>query len=359
MRYYLLILFCSATTLYSQVKTSHFITRPSFRTGAIFQRWTGEGRQQIDELVVPLVMHYPVSERFSVSVLNMPTSAKLRRADSSSSLTAFTDTRISTAFILGEERAVLNLGVGIPSGPTALKFRELSVAQEITSHALAMPMSYFGGGGEVSASIAVATELGKWILGGSVGGAYKASYVPIAGFLKYRPGPEISIAIGFDRTLGERSRIFGDAGYTWYGRDQYGGKDIFQSDGKANFTLAGIFASEKWQSSVLLQNTLKRKSPFALDNSFSVSYGNEFELATELARQINPNSALLAVANVRALGKNANGNSAATVVSFGPGWRGTIMPQVQLEAVARLAAGEIDGNPIRGGEAELGFIFQF
>jgi hypothetical protein len=359
MRYYSLLLIFSATALYSQVKNSHFIERPSFQTGAIFQRWNSGSEQRLDEIVVPLLINYPVSERFSVSLLNTPTRAEARRAKQSSKLTAFTDTKISTALILGEERALLNFGVSIPSGPKSLEADETLVAQQITSHALAMPTSYFGGGVEASANLAAAVEAGQWVFGGSIGGVYKDDYVPISGAAKYRPGPEISVSVGFDRTIGERSRIFGDVGYTWYGKDQSAGVDVFQADGKIQFSLASILAMNRWQASFLVENRLKRKSPFALNNAFSLSYGNELDFSTELAREMNRDTALLAVAGVRVHGKNLTGNGDAIIASLGPGWRGAISPSLQMEAVGRFSFGTLNGNQILGGEASLGFALQF
>jgi hypothetical protein len=272
---------------------------------------------------------------------------------------AFTDTRIATALVLGEERALLNFGVNIPSGPTALDpSQELAVAQQITTHALAMTTTYFGGGLEVSSNLAAAIEAGNWILGASVGGVYKGNYVPVAGATKYRPGPEISVAIGFDRPLGERSRIFGDVGYTWYGKDQSKGQDTLQVDGKINFSLAGMWANEVWKTSFLLENRFKRKSPYALNKSLSVSYGNEFDFSTEVARQMSRDHALLAVTDLRIYGKNAAGVGEATVVSLGPGWRGRMAAPWQLEAIARFSAGRINESTIRGIELEIGMVFQ-
>jgi len=352
----LIILLSIATVSFGQ---GRFIKRPSFETGLVFQRWTGSGEQTLEEIVVPLLLHYPVSERFSVSVLNTPTRARLHSGSVSSGLTAFTDTRISTAWILGEERALLNFGVSAPSGRTALKSGETPVAQQITSHALALPTSYFGGGVEVSASLAAATEVSGWILGGSLGGVYKGSFTPTAGSAKYLPGPEISVSLGFDRPLGERHRIFGDAGYTWYAVDKLAGVKIFQADGKINFSLAGIFTAEKWQASFFAENRLKRQSPFALNSSFSVSYGHEFNFAAELARQMNRGAAWLASANLRIHGKNNSGANNAVVVSFGPGWRGTMLPSLQMEAATHFAIGKLNGTRILGGEARMGFIYQF
>lgn len=358
MRYYPLLILGVATALHGQTPTSHFIKRPSFQTGAIFQRWASGSEQRLDEIVVPLLINYPVSERFSVSLLNTPTRAEARRGNVSSKLTAFTDTKISTALILGEERALLNFGVSIPSGPKALDAGETLVATQITTHALAMPTSYFGGGVEVSANLAAATEAGKWVLGGSIGGTYKGSYVPISGALKYRPGPEVSVSAGFDRALGERSRLFGDVGYTWYGKDQSGGATVFQSKGKIQFSLAGVWAMEKWQTSFLLRNRLKQKSPFGLNNAFFISYGNELDFSTELAKPTNGNAALLAVAGMRIHSKNASGNGNATLASFGPGWRGAIASSLQMEAIGRFSIGTLNGSQILGGELSLGFTFQ-
>jgi hypothetical protein len=357
-RFSLLLLFL-VNSLYAQTGLSHFVTRPSFETGVIFQRWESDIDEQLHEFVLPLVFHYAVSDRFSMSVINTPTRAEFRNAADASRLTAFTDTKISTALVLGEERGLLNIGINIPSGPTELKNTELLVAQRVTTQALALPTNYFGGGLEVSASIALATEAGKWVLGGAVSGVYKDSYIPFAGSGKYQPGPEVGLSIGFDRTLGERSRIFGDVGYTWYGKDKLGGQNLFQADGKINFSLAGIWAAEPWQASFLLLNRFKRNSPFALNSSLSVNYGNQFEFSGELARQISRKDALLAVTGLRVHSKNKDGVGAATVGNLGAGWRSALLRQLQLEAIARFSAGKINDSTIWGIEGNLGVIFQF
>ena len=358
MRYLCILLLLPAAAIYGQNQTSQFIKRPALETGLIFQRWTSSAEQTLDEIIVPLVLHYPVSERVSVSVLNTPTYARFARGNVSSRLTAFTDTKISAACILGEERALLNFGVSAPTGRTAFNAGETEVAQAITSRALAMPTSYFGGGVELSASLAAAVEWGKWILGGSLGGVYKGSFTPTAGSAQYLPGPEISLSLGLDRPFGERYRIFGDVNYTWYAADKLGGAKIFQADGKINFNLAGILASENWQTSFGVDNNLKRQSPFALNNSFSVSYGNELNFSAEIARQMNRDSALLASTFLRVHGKNNIGVGEAVVIGFGPGWRGMLLPQLQIEAATHFAIGKLNGNQILGGEVKLGFIYQ-
>jgi hypothetical protein len=375
MRYFSLFVLLSVSSLFGQERVSHFIKRPSFQTGAIFQWWKADNDERLEEFVVPLVIHYAISERLSVSMLNTPTRAYHRAGVRTSSLTAFTDTRISSAFILGEERALLNFGVNIPSGPTALDPRdEFLVAERISTHALAMPTNYFGGGLEVSASIAVAAEAGKWILGGAVSGVYKGSYVPISGSGEYRPGPEASLSLGFDRPLGERSRIFGDAGYTWYGEDQSQGQNSFQSGGKITINLAGIVASEQWQASFLLKSRFKQKSKIILPQTSllpvlnllrqtQLTYGNEFEFSGELTRQMSRNHALLVVSDVRIYDRNSQGDGGATVGSLGPGWRGMVLPQLQLELVTRFSAGvlrhKLNESEIRGIEANFGVHWQF
>lgn len=353
------MLFFLATLSFAQSRTSHLIKRAAFETGVVFQRWSSGSAQTLDEIVVPLLVHYSFSERFSVSVLNTPTRANLRNGNVSSRLTAFTDTRISTAWILGEERALLNFGVSAPSGRTALKPAEILVAQQITSHALAMATSYFGGGVELSANLAAATEMGAWVLGGSVGGIYKGRFTPTAGAAKYLPGPEISVTLGFDRPLGEQHRLFGDVGYTWYAADKLAGVKIFQADGKINFSLGAVLASEKWRAALLAENRLKRQSPFALTNNFAISYGNEFNFAAEVARAINPESAWLAAMNLRLHSKNNIGANEATVFNLGPGWRGKLLPALQIETAVHFAIGKLNGNRILGGEGSVGLIYQF
>lgn len=342
-------------------QTSHLLQAQSLHTGLIFQHWkTGGQGEALQELVLPMVFNFTPNERFSISVLNTPARASYSTANRSSRLTGFSDTKISAALVLGEEKALLNLGLNLPSGKAQLDPQtELPVAEKITNHALAMPMNYFGGGWDAGASLALAREMGQWVLGGAVSGVYKGAYVPVAGAGSYRPGAEISVSLGIDRLLSERDRIFGDVSYTWYDKDRLDGQKIFQADGKIGISLAGSFAPEPWHISVLLRNLFERKSPFALNNTLSISYGNEFEAAAEFARRHRPEQSWLLAANLIVHGANEIGLGEAVIASLGPGWRGRVATPLQLEALGRFAFGEMNGSSIWGFGANMGLIWEW
>ncbi len=354
----LLLLALPAT---AQMQTSHLLHPQSLQTGLIYQFWKTGGRgEELQEVVFPMVINYTPNQRFSISVLNTPARASYSTANRSSRLSAFSDTKISTAIVLGEERALLNIGVNLPSGKAQLDPQmELPVAEKITNHALSMPMNYFGGGWDVGASFAIAGELGDWVIGSALSAVYKGEYVPVASAGRYRPGAEISLSLGVDRALNEASRIFGDVSYTWYDQDQLDGQDVFQADGKINGSLAGIFALEPWRISVLARNLFKRKSPFALNSTLSLSYGNEFEVAAELARGYGRGQAWLIAGNFIVHGANELGLGDAIIAGLGPGWRGRISAPLQLEALARFAFGDMNDNSILGIEANVGLVWEF
>jgi hypothetical protein len=355
-----LTLICSLPAT-AQVQTSHLLQPRSLHAGVIFQHWQTEGRgEELQEIVLPMVFNYTPNERYSISILNTPARAAYSTTNRSSRLTGFSDTKISAAIVLGEERALLNIGVNLPSGKAQLDPQaELPVAEKITNHALAMPMNYFGGGWDAGAGIAVAGDMGKWVIGGAASGVYKGEYVPVAGVGTYRPGAEISLSLGVDRAIGERDRIFGDVGYTWYDEDKLNGQKVFQADGRFTASLAGIFAPDPWQISVLLRNQFKRRSPFALSNTLSISYGNEFEIAAEFARGYGRGQAWLIVTNFVQHSANEIGLGDATIGSLGPGWRGRISAPLQLETLARFAFGEMNDNSIWGIEANVGIVLEF
>jgi hypothetical protein len=342
-----------------QTPSSRLIPRTSAQSGALLQYWSTSDRgERLQEFVVPLVLHYAPNERFSVSLLNTPTHARYQSGGNASNLFAFSDTRLAAAWILGEERGVLNFGLSLPSGLTQLDpATELPVAEKITSHALAMPTSYFGGGVEASAGLALALQAGDWVLGASMTGVYHGSFTPIAGGAKYQPGPELAFALGFDRVLGEAHRLFGDVSYTWYGKDESEGQKIFQSDGKLAFSLASVWNYSSWQISWLAQNNFKRTSPFALSTSYSISYGNELEVSTEWARKYTANNAWLGLAELRLHAANNEDRGRATIFAFGPGWRGQISAPLQLQASTRLALGKLNDTKLWGVEVNVGAVY--
>ncbi len=354
-------LLCFAAAVSAQRSSSHLLNPKSLQAGLVFQMWKAGGQNgKLQEWVAPIVFNYTPNEKFGVSILNTPTRATYTSANQSSRLLGLTDTKISTAFVLGEEKALVNFGVNLPSGKSRLDpNREVPVATTITNHALRMPTSYFGGGWEASAGLAWASEWSGWVIGAAMSGIYKDDYIPVAGSGKYRPGPEISLSLGADRVLGEHDRIFGDVSYTWYGKDQLDGQEIFQADGKISLSLAGIFAPASGQISVVLQNRFKRKSPFALNNTLSLSYGNELDFAAELARENGKEQAWLVVTNLLVHGANEDGLGKALLFGFGPGWRGHVSAPLQLEALARYAFGKLNDNSIWGIEANLAVVWEF
>lgn len=358
-RYLLMVLVSCSTSMLAQSRYAPLTTRTSFQSGALFQYWSTSAREQrLHEFVLPLVIHYAPSERFSLSLLNTPTRAQYNTSATSSRLLGFSDTRLASTWVLGEERGVLNFGLSLPSGPTQLDSEaELPVAEKITTHALAMPTSYFGGGWEASTGLALAWEVGSWVLGASWSGVYHGAFLPIAGSAKYRPGPELGIALGFDRVLGEAHRIFGDVSYTWYGKDESDGQKIFQSGGALTLSLAGIWSTQPWRVSVLLQDHFKRKSPYALNDTRSISYGNELELNTEWALKYAARNAWLAFFDVRVHAANEEGLGKATIFSFGPGWRGQFSASLQMQASTRLALGSLNETKLWGAEMNVGLVY--
>ncbi len=354
-----LFLLAGFASAFAQNRSSHLINRTSVQSGALFQYWSTSARdERLQEFVVPLVVHYAPSERFSLSLLNTPTQARYYGSNNTASLFAFSDTRLASALILGEEHGVLNFGLSFPSGLTQLDpAKELPVAEKVTSHALALPTSYFGGGVEASAGLALALQSGEWVLGLSMSGIYHGSFTPIAGSAKYQPGPELGFALGFDRVLGERHRLFGDVSYTWYGKDKSEGQKIFQSDGKLALSLASVLHYSSWQIAWLVQNNFKRTSPFALSTSYSISYGNEFEISTEWARKYAKNNAWLALAALRAHAANDEGRGKATIFVFGPGWRGQVSAPLQLQTSAQLALGKLNDTKLWGVEVNIGLVY--
>lgn len=344
---------------FGQTSFSQFGPRASAQSGALFQYWSTSDRgERLHEFVVPLVIHYAPSARFSMSLLNTPTHARYSTSANAAQLFAFSDTRIASALILGEERGVLNFGLSLPSGLTQLDpAEELPVAEKVTSHALALPTSYFGGGVEASAGLALAWQAANWVLGVSLSGIYHGSFTPIAGNAAYQPGPQLGLALGFDRAFGETHRLFGDISYTWYGKDKSAGQEVFQSDGKFAFTLASVLNYSSWQISWLLQNNFKRTSPFALNAGYSISYGNEFELSMEWARKYAANHAWLGLAELRLHAANNEDRGRATIFAFGPGWRGNVSAPLQVQASTRLALGKLNDTKLWGMEVNIGLVY--
>ncbi len=206
--------------------------RPTLYTGAEYRSLSfdaGIGTKTVTELVVPVGLVFPFSNRFTVDIGTR--FARAQRTDEtggSGTITGLTDIQARAVVQLISDKALFTLTANIPTGKTKLSNDELAVAGAIGSNLFPFPVANFGSGASVTTGLALALPLGGWALG--IAGSYRmsGSFTPLAGVdSTYRAGAEVRIRAGVDRVIGQ-GRFSAGFTYSSFSTDEFGGADVFR-----------------------------------------------------------------------------------------------------------------------------------
>ncbi|HLA90218.1 MAG TPA: hypothetical protein VJL28_07310 [Gemmatimonadaceae bacterium] len=170
---------------------------------------SGSGAKTVTELAIPFAVILPFGERFSIDISSAFANAQVKTEGSSTSSTisGLTDTQLRGNYTLGDNLAVLTLGVNLPTGRYTVPQAEQDAAGQIGSNFLVFPVPSMGGGLAATGGIAVARPVGSWNLG--IGGSFRkatefdAYELAAANKLRFQPGDEIRVRLGLDRPVGD------------------------------------------------------------------------------------------------------------------------------------------------------------
>jgi hypothetical protein len=196
------------------------------------------GLERFTQFAFPISYSLPVGERLAFDVITSPFLSRMQSIDGASlKYDNLTDTFIRSSYILGDNFALLTLGAGLPSGNTDLSEEELVLSGLSASRPLENPVTNFGTGLNLSLGVAVARELGSWILGFGAGyslrGKYQARFIQQE--YEIEPGDEFNLTLGIDRSFdmaGENAKFIADFIYSNYTEDQLEGLPFFEAGDK-------------------------------------------------------------------------------------------------------------------------------
>ena len=244
------ILVCSRLSAQEEILPPY--RQAMLRTGAIMQSWiVDEYNEAITQLTFPFSLTLPISSRLNVTLSHSPALSYWR---DNYRLHGFSDTWLQGTFIFWNEKALINIGLGVPTGKTHLSDRQFLMTKRWLSRNVFRFSSPLLGQGFCSrASLILALPIGNRIVVG-VGGQflYRASYYPVRftymvgseekiADRQYNPGDELSGHVGIDVRLSDDLKVMLDGMYTIYGRDTQEGVEVFGSGGKLNLRLAAYY----------------------------------------------------------------------------------------------------------------------
>jgi hypothetical protein len=235
-------------------------------TGCSIQYWRVKGleRPKIYQVSFPVTLSMPVGQKVGLS---LSTAAAFSKADDRNKVSSLSDTWVQGNFLIGKN-ALLNLGVGVPTGKVRLSNTEFTLITDVLSrniYRFQVPVYGQGFCGRIGG--AAAFPLGRSAILG-LGAQYlmRSSYKPfqwhyefsdtipvftpfqhdsithVSRYLEspYRPGNEWSVLAGVDIRVGENTKLMFDADFTQYDKDLLDGSVVFKAGTKISGH-AGVF----------------------------------------------------------------------------------------------------------------------
>jgi hypothetical protein len=188
-----------------------------------YQLGSGSAQRTISQLGIPFAVIVPFSDRFNIDISSSYASSQVKvPGQATSTITGLTDAQVRGNFTVGDNRAVITLGVNLPTGQYRVPPGQLEAAGQIGNDFLIYPVTSMGNGLAATGGIGFAQALGDWNLG--VGASFRYStafdaYELQTSTLRFTPGNEVRLRAGLDRPVGDGSFNVSIT-YSKFGKDQ-------------------------------------------------------------------------------------------------------------------------------------------
>jgi hypothetical protein len=327
-------------------------------SGAYYQTWSHDEKADVSELSIPLIVIWPVSKKLSLDAVSGSGFASL--ADDGGSLNGLIDTKVRASYILGDERALLTLGVNTPTGKTGLTGEQRAVSSSLAQGALNFRTANFGQGLDINVGLAVAGKVGELVVGAGAGYLLKGEFTPRDQGVEYKPGSELSLTVGLDRKVMDGDGVLTlDAVYTLYGDDEQEGEATFTSGNKLVLQGMGSFKMGGMNLRAHFTERLRGNSTRYV-NGLASAFGNGNQLETGLQVMSGGRGKveLRVQADLKAYSANDFGKGKASLFSAGPGLRLRLGPGRSIDINVKYGTGKLDDESVSGIEAGGGIWFR-
>ena len=317
-------------------------------SGGHFQMWERDGQPKISEFSIPLVFIWPVSKKLSLDVVSGSGFASLE--EDTGSLSGLTDTKVRASYIVGEEAALVTLGVSTPTGKTGLTKEEQAVSGALAQSALNFRTANFGQGLDVNVGVAMARRAGEMVLGLGVGYLLKGEFTPGTGGEDYKPGSELNFTAGLDRKVMDGDgKVTLDAIYTAYSDDEQGGEKAFCSGNK--ILLQGLVTLKasglNWRF-YAVDRIRGNSTRFTSGLEDEFSNGNQLEAGLVVTKNVSAKLGVKGLLDFKVYADNEFERGEASVISVGPGIRYKLGPGRFIDLSLKYGTGELDGDSASG-----------
>ncbi len=183
----------------------------------------GTTTRTISQFGLPFAVIVPFSDRFTVDISSSYANSQAATTGlPTSSITGITDTQVRGNLMLGDNAAVITIGVNLPSGQYKVPGGQQDAAGTIGNNFLIFPVTSMGNGLAATGGVGFVKALGDWNLGVGASFRYSTAFDPYRlqnSVLRYTPGNEARLRVGVDRPVGDGSFSM-SLTYLKFGKDQ-------------------------------------------------------------------------------------------------------------------------------------------
>jgi hypothetical protein len=259
----------AAVPVFLSAQTEYFTNEPngSITAGCAYQMWRTDGDSlgSVSQVSFPVTVTLPLSQAFQLTIVHTPALSKANDLYNLSyrssakhdqlKINGLSDTWVQGAYLFPSGAAMVNFGLGLPTGKTGLTNVQFDLAKQLSMNIFRYQVPVYGQGFCGRAGGAAAFPMGRTAVAG-IGGQflYHGKYNPISysydypgrvGTLapyepEYKPGNEVTVQAGLDLLLGEKFKLMVDLEVTAYQRDLLDGREVFKS-GTRSLASVGMY----------------------------------------------------------------------------------------------------------------------
>ena len=350
-------------------------TRRSYlSTGFGYQMYRFGGyTNTISQASFPLSLLLPIGRRFNLTIVHTPA---VSRWEEGQGIDGLSDTWVLGTYIFWQDKAMINVGIGVPTGKTKLDNDQFQLSMFLSRNALRFQLPIYGQGFCIKSGFAVVYPAAEYVVVG-VGAHYlhRRPYNPVlydkvevgtTSLIEYKPGDEFIGQVGVEFQALDNMKFILDGVYTYYGRDLWGDTEVYRSGQKVSMNFGFLFRMDK--NYIWSQMTYRHKGKIeeyrGLDLEKETQNSNGFQIDLDIVCKVMDleGSGILILGDGRFYGENEKDTRGkATIWGLGFGADAKLSDRIRLDFRFKYIAGNYtftEERNVEGMDTFLGFTFR-
>ncbi len=318
--------------------------RPLLNGGPSCIYWQA-GNDRAFQFVFPVSLYWPVNDRLTLDLTTSPSANKIHTSNPAA-LNGLSDSRLSAAYVLGDDRFLLTCGLNLPTGKSALTWEELNAATVLAMQPLDFVLPVLGQGPACHAGLVMAQRLGQVVVGIGAGFLYRGAYQPYTGSeTEYDPGEEISASVAIDLPAGRKNKLMLDLVYTSYSKDHAGGVSAYKAGDRLTLQLGVYVPAEYVDFQLEVRNRRQAGNQVRSEDLVPErlnSNGNKLDILSLATMDFSRKIKLFAVLEGKIYADNDYDYGGATIGGVGGGFMIKTSPRINVRLDGRVYTGSLD-----------------